>query len=72
MPVVRRTATVRKVIGRKTVKGRTYTYEYYTLPLNLYIPKNMVEKWGTEFIIERNEDEGVIIIKAKKALEKQS
>jgi len=66
MPVVRRTATVRKVVGKKVVKGRTYTYEYYTLPLNLYIPKSMVEKWGTEFIIERNEDEGVIIIKAKK------
>ncbi len=69
MSVTRREATARKVIGKKVVKGKVYTYEYYTLPLNLYLPKNMVEKWGTEFIVERREQEGVIIIKAKKAME---
>jgi len=69
MPVMRRTASARKVIGKKVVKGKTYIYEYYTLPLNLYLPKNMVERWGTEFIVERNEDEGVIIIRSRKAQE---
>ncbi len=67
--VMRRTATARKVIGKKVVKGKVYTYEYFTLPLNLYLPKNMVEKWGTEFIVERDEEHGVITIKAKKAIE---
>jgi len=69
MSVSRRLAVARKVMGRKVVKGRVYTYEYYTLPLNLYLPKSMVEKWGTEYIVERREDEGVIIIKSKKAVE---
>ena len=69
MSVTRRSATARKVVGRKIVKGKVYTYEYYTLPLNLYLPKNMVEKWGTEFIIERRDDEGIIIIKSKKISE---
>ena len=72
MSVMRRTATARKVIGKKVVKGKVYTYEYFTLPLNLYLPKNMVEKWGTEFIVERDEDRGVITIKAKKAVESGS
>ncbi|OYT49149.1 MAG: hypothetical protein B6U85_00325 [Desulfurococcales archaeon ex4484_42] len=72
MSVSRRLAVARKVVGRKVVKGKVYTYEYYTLPLNLYLPKSMVEKWGTEYIVERREDEGVIIIKSKKAVETSS
>ncbi|HDN75932.1 MAG TPA: hypothetical protein ENG05_02260 [Acidilobales archaeon] len=69
MSTSRRLAVARKVVGKKVVKGKTYTYEYYTLPLNLYLPKSMVEKWGTEYIVERREDEGTIIIRSKKALE---
>ncbi|MCD6324067.1 MAG: hypothetical protein J7L55_03050 [Desulfurococcales archaeon] len=69
MPVMRRSASARKVIGRKVVNGKVYTYEYYTLPLNLYLPKGMVEKWGTEFIVERDEESGKIIITSKKALD---
>ncbi len=67
MSVRRREVKVRKISGRKSVRGKTYTYEYYTLPLNLYIPKSMIEKWGEEYIIERNEEKGVIVIKSKKA-----
>ncbi len=64
--VVRRLAVARKIIGRKKVKDKVYTYEYYTLPLNLYLPKSMVEKWGTEFIVERDDEKGIITIKPKK------
>ncbi len=66
MVVVRRLAVARKIIGRKKVKDKVYTYEYYTLPLNLYLPKSMVEKWGTEFIVERDDEKGIITIKPKK------
>ena len=66
MVVVRRLAVARKIIGRKKVKDKIYTYEYYTLPLNLYLPKSMVEKWGTEFIVERDDERGIITIKPKK------
>ena len=66
MVVVRRVAVARKIIGKKRVKDKIYTYEYYTLPLNLYLPKSMVEKWGTEFIVERDDERGIITIKPKK------
>jgi hypothetical protein len=66
MTVTTRDVTVRKVVGRKTVKDKVYTYTYYTLPLNLYIPKNVVEKWGTEFVIEKDDEKGTIIIRPKK------
>ncbi|PUA32134.1 MAG: hypothetical protein B7O98_05525 [Zestosphaera tikiterensis] len=71
MAVRRRTASARKVIGKKSVKGKVYQYEYYTLPLNLYLPKSMVEKWGTDFIIERDEEAGKITIISSKALATQ-
>lgn len=63
-----RVAVARKIIGRKIVKGKEYKYEYYTLPLNLYLPRSVVEKWGTEFIIERDDKRGIITIKPKKAV----
>jgi len=47
------------------VKGRTYQYEYYTLPLNLYVPKSMVEKFGTKFYLQVDEESGMIIIRPK-------
>ena len=61
-----REAKAREVEGRKIVKGREYKYKYFTLPLNLYLPKSMVEKWGTEFIVEIDDINGVITIKSKK------
>ena len=69
MTVLRRPASARKAVGKKKVNGKTYTYEYYTLPLNMYLPKRMVEKWGTEFIVERDEKSGRIVIASKKALD---
>ncbi len=67
MSIRRREAKVKKISGKKNVRGKTYTYEYYTLPLNLYIPKSMVEKWGEDYIIERDEEKGMILIKSKKS-----
>jgi len=67
--VMRRSASARKVLGKKVVNGKIYTYEYYTLPLNMYLPKGMVERWGTDFVIERDEENGRIIIISKKALD---
>jgi hypothetical protein len=69
MTVTRRVANAKKIIGKKVVNGKTYTYEYFTLPLNLYLPKAMIERWGTEFIIERDEGSGKITIISKKALD---
>jgi len=60
-----REARARKNLGRKIIRGKEYRYTYYTLPLNLYIPKHMIEKHGTEYIVEINEDEGVIKIYPK-------
>ncbi|MEM4696765.1 MAG: hypothetical protein QW501_00415 [Zestosphaera sp.] len=70
MAVRRRTVTARKMVGKKAVKDKVYQYEYYTLPLNLYLPKSMVDKWGTEFVIERDEEKGRILIYSTKSTEK--
>ncbi len=59
-----RTVRVKKMVGRKVVHGKEYRYEYYTLPLLLYVPKSIAEK-HKEFVVERYED-GTIIIKPKK------
>lgn len=69
MTITSREVTIRKVIGRKTVKDKVYTYTYYTLPLNLYIPKSVVEKYGMEFIVERDEERGTITIRPKKQIQ---
>lgn len=71
MAVRRRTVTARRMVGKKAIKDRVYQYEYYTLPLNLYLPKSMVEKWGTEFVVERDEEKGRILIYSTKSTEKQ-
>lgn len=66
-----REAKARLVEGRKVVRNKEYRYKYFTLPLNLYLPKSMVERWGTDFIIEINESKGMIIIKSKKIVERR-
>lgn len=71
MAVRRRTVTARKMVGKKAIKDKIYQYEYYTLPLNLYLPKSMIEKWGTEFVVERDEEKGRIVIYSTKSSEKQ-
>jgi len=62
-----REVEAKKLVGKKNVKGRSYEYQYYTLPLNLYLPKSVVEKFGTKFILQIDEDNGTIIIKPKSA-----
>jgi len=66
-----RRVEVRKIIGRKNVKDKVYSYEYFTLSLNLYIPRNIVEKFGADFIIIRDEEQGIITIMPQKLAEKK-
>jgi len=66
-----RRVEVRKIIGRKNVKDKVYSYEYFTLSLNLYIPRSIVEKFGADFIIIRDEEQGIITIMPQKLAEKK-
>jgi len=59
----RENVEVKRLVGKKTVRGKTYEYEYYTLPLNLYIPKHMVEKHGAKYYLHYDEETGTITIK---------
>ena len=61
-----RIVEVKKMVGRKIVKGKLYEYEFYTLPLNLYIPKHIVEKFGIKYIIQFDEENGTILIKPER------
>ncbi|MEM0373712.1 MAG: hypothetical protein QXV69_02155 [Sulfolobaceae archaeon] len=61
-----REVEAKRLIGKKTVKGKVYEYEYYTLPLNIYIPKSMIEKFGTKYKLTFIESEGTIVIKPVK------
>lgn len=66
-----RRVEVRKIVGRKNVKDRTYNYEYYTLSLNLYIPRSIIERFGSDFIVIRDEEQGVITIIPQKLAERK-
>jgi len=61
-----RVVEVKRLVGKKAVNGKTYEYEYYTLPLNLYIPKSMVEKHGTKYYLKYDEEKGIITISPTK------
>ncbi|ARM76646.1 hypothetical protein [Acidianus manzaensis] len=60
-----REVEAKRLIGKKLVRGKMYEYEYYTLPLNLYIPKSMVEKFGTRYTLQVDEDSGTITIRPR-------
>lgn len=60
-----RAVEARRMKGKKEVDGKVYEYEYYTLPLNLYIKKYVIERWGKDFVVEVDEDTGVVCIKPK-------
>ena len=66
-----RKVVARKIVGKKNVKDKTYQYEYYTLPLNIYVPRNIIERWGTEFVIVRDDESGVITIMPRKLAEEK-
>jgi len=61
-----RGARVREVVGKKVVKDKLYTYTYYTLPLNIYIPKHVAEKYGKEYVVIINSETGEIRAMPKK------
>ncbi len=66
-----RKVTARRIVGKKSVKEKVYEYEYYTLPLNIYIPRSVIEKWGTEFVVVRDDEKGTITIMPRKLAEEQ-
>ncbi|MEM1644396.1 MAG: hypothetical protein QXL96_00770 [Ignisphaera sp.] len=66
-----RVVTARKITGKKSIKEKMYTYEYYTLSLNLYIPKDVVERFGPEFIVIKDEEKNTISIVPKRIAEEQ-
>lgn len=66
-----RIVNVRKIVGRKNIKNKLYTYEYYTLSLNLYIPKNIIERYGNEFVILKDEEKNTISIIPRRIAEEQ-
>ncbi|MGC9105852.1 MAG: hypothetical protein ACP5HQ_05465 [Thermoprotei archaeon] len=57
-----RIVEARRIVGKKTVNGKVYEYDYYTLPLNLYIPKSVIERYGTRFVVRFDEVSGTITI----------
>lgn len=60
-----REVEAKRLVGKKLVKGKVYEYEYYTLPLNLYIPKSMIEKFGTKYMLQVDEESGTITIRPR-------
>lgn len=66
-----RVVTVRKITGKKNIKSKLYTYEYYTLSLNLYIPKDVVERFGTDFVVVKDEEKNIISIMPRRIAEEQ-
>jgi hypothetical protein len=66
-----RVVTVRKITGKKSIKDKLYTYEYYTLSLNLYVPKDVVERYGSEFVVIKDEEKNIVSIMPKKIAEEQ-
>ncbi|MEB3798066.1 MAG: hypothetical protein G5Z42_04500 [Caldisphaeraceae archaeon] len=60
-----REVKVKELKGKKDINGKSYEYDYYTLPLNLYVKKHIVEKFGKEFIVEMDDRFGIICIKPK-------
>ncbi len=65
-----REVKLKKIIGKKNIKGKVYTYEYYTLPLNVYIQKHIVEEYGDSYIVEVDTENGVVKAYPKKLAEK--
>ena len=66
-----RVVEVRRIIGKKHVKNKTYSYDYYTLSLNLYVPRNIVEKYGKEYVVIKDDESGVITAMPKKVAEER-
>ena len=66
-----RKVTARRVVGRKNVKDRVYEYVYYTLPLNLYLPRSYIERWGVEYVVIRDDEKGTITVMPLKLAKEQ-
>ena len=70
--VRKRYVKVREVLGRKVVNNKEYRYTYYTLPLNIYIPKHIVEKYDRDYVLEIDPETGEIRAYPKKLMEEET
>jgi hypothetical protein len=61
----KRIAVAKEIIGKKNANGKEYRYTYYVLPLNIYVPKAIIQKWGREFVIEIDWDNEMIKVYPK-------
>ena len=66
-----RMVEARRIMGKKHVRDKMYSYDYYTLSLNLYVPRNIIEKYGREFVVIKEEGTGVVTIMPKKLAEER-
>jgi len=72
MPKRVRVVSAREIKGRKVIGEKVYEYVYYTLPLNRCVRRNVIERWGREFIVESDPDNGIVVIKPKKLAEQEA
>lgn len=66
-----RLVEARRIVGKKHIRDKTYSYDYYTLSLNLYVPRNIVDKYGKEFVVIKEEETGIITIMPRKIAEEK-
>ncbi len=64
-----RETEAKEIVGKKVLKGKVYSYTYFTLPLNIYLPKHIVERYGKKFVLKMNTETGEIYIAPKSLLE---
>ena len=64
---IHRRIVVAKEIKAKKKRGeKVYKYSYYTLFLNIYVPKHIIEKYGKEFVVVIDKDLGIVNVYPKK------
>jgi len=62
----RRVVSAREIRARKRRGEKVYEYSYFSILLNIYVPKQVVEKFGKEFIVEVDKDLGIVKVFPKK------
>ncbi len=56
---------VRPITLRKRTTNGYKEYRYYIIPLNLYINKAFIEKWGYKYELEITKCQDEIVLKVK-------
>jgi len=56
-------------IAKKRYKNKVYTYPYYMLTIEKYIPKRIVQKYGLEYVVLFDPATGTVTAMPKKVYE---